>query len=79
MTQREVRLAELKKRIAALDQERAAIAAEMITLEQEPIAGEPKAGFAIPRGERGAARVDTLAAMLATALDKPCFSAELNE
>jgi superfamily II DNA or RNA helicase len=34
MTQREVRLAELKKRIAALDDERTAIAAEMAALEQ---------------------------------------------
>ncbi len=37
MTQREVRLAELKKRIAALDDERTAIAAEIATLEQVPI------------------------------------------
>ena len=37
MTQREVRLAELKKRIARLDDERATIAAEIATLEQPPI------------------------------------------
>ena len=37
MTQREVRLAELKKRIAALDDERTAIAAEIAMLEQLPI------------------------------------------
>ena len=37
MTQREVRLAELKKRIAALDDERTAIAAEIASLEQTPI------------------------------------------
>jgi hypothetical protein len=36
MTQREVRLAELKKRIAALDEERAAIATEITVLEQSP-------------------------------------------
>ena len=34
MTQREVRLAELKKRIVALDDERTAIAAEIAALEQ---------------------------------------------
>ena len=34
MTQREVRLAELKKRIAALDDERTAIATEIVVLEQ---------------------------------------------
>ena len=37
MTQREVRLAKLKKRIAALDDERATIAAEIAVLEQPPI------------------------------------------
>ena len=37
MTPREVRLVELKKRIAALDDERAAIAAELAMLEQSPI------------------------------------------
>ena len=37
MTQREVRLAELKKRIAALDEERAAITTEITALEQSPI------------------------------------------
>jgi cell division protein FtsB len=34
MTQREVRLSELKKRIAALDDERTAMAAEIAALEQ---------------------------------------------
>src|SRR5215203_2675490 len=37
MTPREVRLFELKKRIAALDDERTAIAAELAMLEQSPI------------------------------------------
>ena len=37
MTQREVRLAELRKRIAALDEERAAITTEIAALEQPPI------------------------------------------
>ena len=38
MTQREVRLAELKKRIAALDEERATITTEIATLKQSPVA-----------------------------------------
>jgi len=37
MTQRTASLAELKARIAALDEERAAIAAEIAILEQSPI------------------------------------------
>jgi hypothetical protein len=41
MTQREVRPAELKKRFAALDEERAAIATEIAALEQSPIAASP--------------------------------------
>lgn len=41
MTQREVRLAELKKRIAALDDERTAIAAEIAALEQAQLLAMP--------------------------------------
>lgn len=41
MTQREVRLAELKKRIAALDDERTAIAAEVAALERTQILAMP--------------------------------------
>ncbi len=40
MISRKAKLAELKVRIAALDQERAAIAAEIVKLEQEPNSGE---------------------------------------
>jgi hypothetical protein len=41
MTQREVRIAELKRRIAALDDERTAIAAEVAALEQTQILAKP--------------------------------------
>ena len=41
MIQREVRLAELKKRIAALDDERTAIAAEIAALEQTQMLAMP--------------------------------------
>ena len=41
MTQREVRLAELKKRIAALDDERTAMAAEIAALEQAQMLAMP--------------------------------------
>jgi hypothetical protein len=40
MIARKAKLAELKVRIAALDEERAAIAAEIVKLEQEPISEE---------------------------------------